>query len=127
MSITIANGEDAVEDFMRALWSLPQSTGNLPPDVADGYAHLRALLWQAQVATTAQALMPSEVAELRGVVTVQELTHGTLDKVRRWLALGVVHVDGPHVHGNPPTWVLTALGRAAIDLIDLIDLNRSET
>lgn len=107
------------EAFMRALWSLPQTTDTLPPDIADGYEHLRTLLWQAQVSAAAQALMPSEVVELRAVKGAQDLTREATDKVRRWLALGVVMVSGPWSVGEPPTWTLTALGNAALDLLAL--------
>lgn len=107
------------EAFMRALWSLPQSAGDLPPDIVDGYTRLRTLLWQAQVSAAAQALMPSEVAELSTVETAQDLTPEAIDRVRRWLALGLITVDSPWFLGDPPKWRLTALGNAALELLAL--------
>lgn len=123
----MSHKEDA-EAFMRALWSLPQTAGDLPPDIVDGYAHLRALLWQAQVSAAAQALMPSDVAELYAVDGARDLTPEAADRVRRWLALGVVTIEDPMFRGEPPTWRLTALGNAAIELRQSIqDLIRSQT
>lgn len=113
--------EEDTEAFAK-LRSALQSAGDL------GSTQLRTFLWQAQVAATAQALMPSEVAELRTVKGTQDLTPQTTDKVRRWLALGVVTVEDPMFRGLPPTWRLTALGNAAIELRQSIsDLIRSQT
>jgi hypothetical protein len=71
--------------------------------------------------------MPSEVAELRTVKGAQDLTHKAPDKVRRWLSLGVVTVNGPLFVGDPPAWRLTALGNAALDLLALtVDGARNE-
>lgn len=113
--------EDA-EALMRELCSTLQSAGDL------GYAQLRIFLWQAQVLAAAHALMPSDVAELRTVSGAQDLTPEAADRVQRWLALGVVAIDDPMFRGLPPTWRLTALGNAAIELRQSIsDIIRSQT